>query len=146
MTRLVWYKRRWRCPSEDCGVGVVSEQDAEIAPPREKLTTRASRCGLPLVGLTVSLCGLCELCLLVVLPLGGGLVVEGWVDSVGVVAADPGEDGLAGLVSGDEPHLGDEFSFGRREEGFGDAVVRAVPDSSDRVLDAAAGQCRGELG
>ena len=41
--RLVWHKRMWRCPSGDCEVGCVSEQNAEIAPPREKLTSRAGR-------------------------------------------------------------------------------------------------------
>ena len=41
--RLVWHKRRWRCPREGCGAGTVTEQDREIAPPREKLTTRAGR-------------------------------------------------------------------------------------------------------
>ena len=41
--RLVWHKRVWRCPSGDCEVGCVSEQNAEIAPPREKLTSRAGR-------------------------------------------------------------------------------------------------------
>ena len=40
---LVWHKRRWRCGDGDCGVGTVTEQDPEIAPPREKLTTRAGR-------------------------------------------------------------------------------------------------------
>ena len=41
--RLVWHKRRWRCPDQGCGAGTVTEQDPEIAPPREKLTTRAGR-------------------------------------------------------------------------------------------------------
>ena len=41
--RLVWHKRRWRCPDRGCGAGTVTEQDPEIAPPREKLTTRAGR-------------------------------------------------------------------------------------------------------
>ena len=40
---LVWHKRRWRCPSLECSAGTVTEQDREIAPPREKLTTRAAR-------------------------------------------------------------------------------------------------------
>ena len=41
--RLVWHKRRWRCPDRGCRAGTVTEQDREIAPPREKLTTRAGR-------------------------------------------------------------------------------------------------------
>ena len=41
--RLVWHKRRWRCPDRGCGAGTVTEQDPEIAPVREKLTTRAGR-------------------------------------------------------------------------------------------------------
>ncbi|GEM_PF-1563882 len=40
---LVWHKRRWRCPDSECSAGTVTEQDREIAPPREKLTTRAAR-------------------------------------------------------------------------------------------------------
>ena len=41
--RLVWHKRRWRCPLQGCPAGAVTEQDREIAPPREKLTARAGR-------------------------------------------------------------------------------------------------------
>ncbi len=41
--RLVWHKRVWRCLEEGCEVRYVSEQDPEIAPPREKLTARAGR-------------------------------------------------------------------------------------------------------
>ena len=41
--RLVWHKRRWRCPQQGCGAGTVTEQDPEIAPPRGKLTSRAGR-------------------------------------------------------------------------------------------------------
>ncbi len=41
--RLVWHKRRWRCPQQGCSAGTVTEQDREIAPPREKLTARAGR-------------------------------------------------------------------------------------------------------
>ena len=41
--RLVWHKRRWRCPQHGCSAGTVTEQDPEIAPPREKLTARAGR-------------------------------------------------------------------------------------------------------
>ena len=41
--RLVWHKRRWRCGQQGCGVGTVTEQDPQIAPPREKLAARAGR-------------------------------------------------------------------------------------------------------
>ena len=41
--RLVWHKRRWRCPQQGCSAGTVTEQDPQIAPPREKLTARAGR-------------------------------------------------------------------------------------------------------
>ena len=41
--RLVWHKRRWRCGQPGCSAGVVTEQDPDIAPEREKLTTRAGR-------------------------------------------------------------------------------------------------------
>ena len=41
--RLVWHKRRWRCSDGGCERGTVTEQAAEVAPPREKLTTRAGR-------------------------------------------------------------------------------------------------------
>ena len=41
--RLIWHKRRWRCPHQECSAGTVTEQDPAIAPPREKLTTRAGR-------------------------------------------------------------------------------------------------------
>ncbi len=40
---LVWHKRRWRCPASGCSAGAVTEQDPAIAPPRERLTTRAGR-------------------------------------------------------------------------------------------------------
>lgn len=42
-TRLVWHKRRWHCPNTDCDVGSFTEQDPTIAPPRQRLTTRAGR-------------------------------------------------------------------------------------------------------
>ena len=52
--RLVWYKRRWRCPRWGCWAGTVTEQAREITPPRERLTSRAGRwatrqagCGRP---------------------------------------------------------------------------------------------------
>ena len=41
--RLVWHKRRWRCAGSECSAGTVTEQDCGIAPPRERLTTRAGR-------------------------------------------------------------------------------------------------------
>ncbi|MXZ99294.1 MAG: ISL3 family transposase [Acidimicrobiaceae bacterium] len=41
--RLVWHSRRWRCPRRECSAGAVTEQAPEIAPPREKLTSRAGR-------------------------------------------------------------------------------------------------------
>ena len=40
---LVWHKRRWRCGGSECAAGTVTEQDPAIAPPRERLTTRAGR-------------------------------------------------------------------------------------------------------
>ena len=42
-TRLVWHKRRWRCPAVDCAVGTVTAQDREIASRFEGLTARAGR-------------------------------------------------------------------------------------------------------
>jgi transposase len=42
-TRLVWRKRRWRCPNADCGVGSWTEQDPRIAAPRQVMTNRAVR-------------------------------------------------------------------------------------------------------
>ena len=41
--RLVWHKRRWRCPRRGCGAGTVTEAAREIAPPRALLTSRAAR-------------------------------------------------------------------------------------------------------
>ena len=41
--RLVWHKRRWRCPRSGCGAGSFTEQAAQIAPERAVLTTRAAR-------------------------------------------------------------------------------------------------------
>ena len=41
--RLVWHKRRWRCAQRGCSAGAVTEQDGEIAPRRERLTTWAGR-------------------------------------------------------------------------------------------------------
>lgn len=39
---LVWYKQRWKCSNENCEVGVFTEQNPRIAPPRAQLTTRAA--------------------------------------------------------------------------------------------------------
>ena len=41
--RLVWHKRRWRCPRDGCGAGSVTELAPQIAPPRALLTSRAAR-------------------------------------------------------------------------------------------------------
>ena len=41
--RLVWHKRRWRCPRRGCGAGTVTEAARAIAPPRALLTSRAAR-------------------------------------------------------------------------------------------------------
>ena len=41
--RLVWHKRRWRCPRQGCGAGSVTELVPQIAPPRALLTSRAAR-------------------------------------------------------------------------------------------------------
>jgi transposase len=38
---LLWRVRRWRCPEPDCRGGVFTEEH-DLAPPREKLTTRAA--------------------------------------------------------------------------------------------------------
>lgn len=41
--RLVWHKRRWRCPEAGCGVGSFTEQAPRIAPERALLSARAAR-------------------------------------------------------------------------------------------------------
>ncbi len=41
--RLVWAKRRWRCPRSGCGVCTFADQDPEIAPRRARMTSRAAR-------------------------------------------------------------------------------------------------------
>ena len=41
--RLVWHKRRWRCPRGGCEAGSVTEQALEITPTRALLTARAAR-------------------------------------------------------------------------------------------------------
>jgi hypothetical protein len=38
---LVWRKRSWRCDEPTCPVGVFTEQNETLAPPRALLTTRA---------------------------------------------------------------------------------------------------------
>ena len=48
--RLVWHKRRWRCPNRDSEVKTFTEQDPAIAPVRALMTTRSGkwatqRCG-----------------------------------------------------------------------------------------------------
>ena len=42
-TRLVWHKRRFRCPEPPCPHGSCTEQDPLIAPPRPCLSDRAGR-------------------------------------------------------------------------------------------------------
>ena len=41
--RLVWAKRRWRCPEGSCPVGTFTDQEPGIAPPRARVTARAAR-------------------------------------------------------------------------------------------------------
>ena len=41
--RLVWHKRRWRCPAASCAVASFTETAEEIAPARSALTARAGR-------------------------------------------------------------------------------------------------------
>jgi hypothetical protein len=41
--RLVWHKRRWRCPSPACPLGSFTAEDVRIAAPRLALTDRAGR-------------------------------------------------------------------------------------------------------
>lgn len=48
--RLVWRKRRWRCPAGDCPVGSFTEADERIAPARSALTSRAGRWAAVAVG------------------------------------------------------------------------------------------------
>jgi len=48
--RLVWHKRRWRCPAGDCAVGSFTEVDERIAPARSALTARAGRWATAAVG------------------------------------------------------------------------------------------------
>jgi transposase len=47
-TKLLWHKRRWRCPA---GCGTWTEQDDRIAPPRHVLADRAGRWATLQVGM-----------------------------------------------------------------------------------------------
>lgn len=40
--QLLWRKRTWRCHEAACPIGVFTEQDTDIAPPRGLLTVRAA--------------------------------------------------------------------------------------------------------
>ncbi len=42
-TRLLWHKRRWRCPDRDCPNGSWTEEDARIGAARLAMTDRAGR-------------------------------------------------------------------------------------------------------
>ena len=42
-TRLVWRRRRWRCPHAWCRVGSWTEEAPGIAPARLAMTDRAGR-------------------------------------------------------------------------------------------------------
>ena len=48
--RLVWHKRRWKCPDSACGVKTFTEQDPALAPSRAVLTTRAGKHATRLCG------------------------------------------------------------------------------------------------
>ena len=48
--RLVWRKRRWRCPAAGCAVGSFTEVEERIAPARAALTSRAGRWATVQVG------------------------------------------------------------------------------------------------
>ena len=48
--RLVWRKRRWMCPDEDCATGSWTEEDDRIAGPRQLLTSRSARWATRQVG------------------------------------------------------------------------------------------------
>lgn len=41
--RLVWRKRRWRCPDAACSVGTFTDRSDAISPPRARVTSRAAR-------------------------------------------------------------------------------------------------------
>ena len=53
-TRLVWHKRRWRCPDVDCPKGSWSEQDSRLAASRQALSDRAGRWATRQVGQSAS--------------------------------------------------------------------------------------------
>ena len=53
-TRLVWHKRRWRCPDPGCPMGSWSEQDSRIAASRQALSDRAGRWATRQVGESAS--------------------------------------------------------------------------------------------
>ncbi len=42
-TRLVWHKRRWKCPNPACRVVTFTETDERIASPEAAVTDRAGR-------------------------------------------------------------------------------------------------------
>jgi hypothetical protein len=44
-TRLVWHKRRWRCPDPHCPVGIWTEEDDRIGAPRMLISDSASASG-----------------------------------------------------------------------------------------------------
>ena len=48
--RLVWRKRRWRCPSSECEVATFTDQAGWIAPERSRVTGRAGRWATVQVG------------------------------------------------------------------------------------------------
>src|SRR5579863_4552633 len=49
-TRLVWHKRRWRCPNPACGRGSWTEADDRIAASRMAMSDRAGRWATAQVG------------------------------------------------------------------------------------------------
>ncbi len=49
-SRLVWRKRRWMCPDDDCPMGSWTEEDDRIAGPRQLLTSRSARWATRQVG------------------------------------------------------------------------------------------------
>src|SRR5215204_4641511 len=49
-TRLVWSKRRWRCPNFECAVVTFTETDPRIAAPAAAITDRAGRWATVQVG------------------------------------------------------------------------------------------------
>ncbi len=49
-TRLVWHKRRWRCPDPHCPGASFTEEDRRIGAPRLCMTDRAGRWATEQVG------------------------------------------------------------------------------------------------